>query len=70
MRRTVVSIPRAEPGTHTSGLKTLMPYTVSSRRKGVEIVRGICDQPYGCRDFEVADCNGYRLCFGQAIERP
>jgi predicted enzyme related to lactoylglutathione lyase len=36
--------------------------------KGVKIARGICDQPYGCRDFEVDDCNGYRLCFGQNLE--
>ena len=32
--------------------------------KGAKIVRGPCDQHYGCRDFEVEDCNGYRLCFG------
>lgn len=32
--------------------------------RGVTIVRAPCDQPYGCRDFEIADCNGYRLCFG------
>ena len=38
--------------------------------KGVKINRGICDQAYGCRDFEIEDCNGYRLCFGQMIERP
>ena len=37
--------------------------------KGVTIVRDICDQEYGCRDFDVDDCNGYRLCFGQNIER-
>lgn len=36
--------------------------------KGVTIARGLCDQPYGCRDFDVEDCNGYRLCFGQNIE--
>jgi len=36
--------------------------------KGVTIARGLCDQPYGCRDFEVDDCNGYRLCFGQDLE--
>jgi predicted enzyme related to lactoylglutathione lyase len=35
--------------------------------RGVTIVRDICDQPYGCRDFEVEDCNGYRLCFGQDL---
>ena len=33
--------------------------------RGVKIARGLCDQLYGCRDFEVDDCNGYRLCFGQ-----
>jgi predicted enzyme related to lactoylglutathione lyase len=36
--------------------------------KGVKISREICDQPYGNRDFDVEDCNGYRLCFGQDIE--
>jgi len=35
--------------------------------KGVTIARDICDQPYGCRDFDVEDCNGYRLCFGHAL---
>ena len=34
--------------------------------RGVTIVRPPCDQPYGCRDFEIADCNGYRLCFGHS----
>jgi predicted enzyme related to lactoylglutathione lyase len=38
------------------------------KSKGVRITRDICDQPYGCRDFDVEDCNGYRLCFGQDIE--
>lgn len=38
------------------------------RAKGVKIARDICDQPYGCRDFDVEDCNGYRLCFGQDME--
>jgi uncharacterized glyoxalase superfamily protein PhnB len=37
--------------------------------KGVKIARGICDQPYGCRDFDVEDCNGYRLCFGHNTEK-
>jgi predicted enzyme related to lactoylglutathione lyase len=32
--------------------------------KGVRIVRPLCDQEYGCRDFDIEDCNGYRLCFG------
>ena len=38
------------------------------KSKGVKITRDVCDQPYGCRDFDVEDCNGYRLCFGQDIE--
>jgi predicted enzyme related to lactoylglutathione lyase len=38
------------------------------KSKGVTIARGICDQPYGCRDFDIDDCNGYRLCFGQDME--
>ncbi len=36
------------------------------KSKAVRITRDICDQPYGCRDFDVEDCNGYRLCFGHA----
>jgi len=35
--------------------------------KGAKIARGICDQEYGCRDFDVLDLNGYRLCFGQNL---
>jgi uncharacterized glyoxalase superfamily protein PhnB len=38
------------------------------RSKGVTIARDICDQPYGCRDFDVEDLNGYRLCFGHDTE--
>jgi catechol 2,3-dioxygenase-like lactoylglutathione lyase family enzyme len=34
---------------------------------GVKIARPICDQEYGCRDFDIEDCNGYRLCFGQDL---
>lgn len=35
------------------------------RSRGVSIARDPCDQPYGCRDFEVLDPGGYRLCFGE-----
>jgi uncharacterized glyoxalase superfamily protein PhnB len=38
------------------------------KSKGVKITREIADRLYGCRDFDVEDCNGYRLCFGQDIE--
>jgi uncharacterized glyoxalase superfamily protein PhnB len=37
------------------------------KSKGVKIARDICDQHYGCRDFDVEDCNGYRLCFGKPL---
>lgn len=38
------------------------------QQKGIKITREICDQEYGCRDFEIEDCNGYRLCFGHNTE--
>ena len=38
------------------------------KSKRVKIVREICDREYGCRDFDIEDCNGYRLCFGQDLE--
>jgi predicted enzyme related to lactoylglutathione lyase len=38
------------------------------KSNGMKIAREICDQHYGCRDFDIEDCNGYRLCFGQDIE--
>jgi len=37
------------------------------KSRGVKMPRDICDQEYGCRDFEVEDCNGYRLCFGHVL---
>jgi len=37
------------------------------KSRGVKITRDVCDQAYGCRDFDVEDCNGYRLCFGQTL---
>jgi predicted enzyme related to lactoylglutathione lyase len=37
------------------------------KAKGVRIVRDIGDRIYRCRDFDIEDCNGYRLCFGQNI---
>jgi predicted enzyme related to lactoylglutathione lyase len=38
------------------------------KTKDVKIARELCDQPYGNRDFDIEDCNGYRLCFGHNIE--
>jgi predicted enzyme related to lactoylglutathione lyase len=36
---------------------------------GVKIVRPICDQDYEMRDFDIEDCNGFRLCFGHDISK-
>jgi predicted enzyme related to lactoylglutathione lyase len=36
-------------------------------KKGVKIAREPCDQPYGNRDFDIEDYNGYRLCFGHGL---
>ena len=38
------------------------------KSQGVKIVREIRDEPYGFRDFDIEDCNGYRLAFGQPLE--
>jgi predicted enzyme related to lactoylglutathione lyase len=35
--------------------------------KGVKIGRPLCDQEYGCREFDIEDCNGFRLCFGHCV---
>jgi predicted enzyme related to lactoylglutathione lyase len=37
------------------------------RTRGVTITRGVQGRPYGCRDFDIDDCNGYRLCFGHQM---
>jgi predicted enzyme related to lactoylglutathione lyase len=37
------------------------------KANGVKIVRDVSEKPYGCRDFDIEDCNGYRLCFGQPV---
>ena len=37
------------------------------KSKGVKIAREICNQVYECRDFEVDDSSGYRLCFGTPL---
>jgi predicted enzyme related to lactoylglutathione lyase len=37
------------------------------KSQGVQIVRDISDKMYGCRDFDIEDCDGYRLCFGHQL---
>lgn len=48
------------------GIDTLHARYLSA---GVEIVSGIATQPWGQRDFTIADCNGHHLCFS-APEAP
>lgn len=38
------------------------------KAKGVDIVRGPEDAPYGCRDFDVRDPDGHLIAFGQDLE--
>lgn len=35
--------------------------------RGARLLCEPCDQPHDCREFEVADMNGYILCFGQDL---
>jgi predicted enzyme related to lactoylglutathione lyase len=37
------------------------------KKAGVQIVRPMCDMEYNMREFDILDCNGYRLCFGQDV---
>ena len=36
---------------------------------GADVARGLCNQEYGCRDFDILDNNGYRLCFGHPLDQ-
>lgn len=38
------------------------------RAKGVEILRGPVDQPYGCREIDVKDPDGHIIGFGQDLQ--
>jgi catechol 2,3-dioxygenase-like lactoylglutathione lyase family enzyme len=38
------------------------------KRRGAQIYREVEDAPYGLRDFEVQDLDGYILCIGQYIK--
>jgi hypothetical protein len=55
---------RRQPAQGTAAKRALR----GVKAKGVTIARDLCDQPYGNRNFDVEDCNGYRLCFGHDIE--
>lgn len=36
-------------------------------RRGAKIDYGLCDQPYGCREFGIQDLDGYQIGFGQVV---
>ncbi len=37
-------------------------------QRGARIDYGICDQPYGCREFGIQDLDGYDIGFGQVMD--
>ncbi|MDQ8201816.1 VOC family protein [Pelagicoccus sp. SDUM812003] len=37
--------------------------------RGAKIDYGLCDQPYGCREFGTQDLDGYDIAFGQHIDQ-
>ncbi len=37
-------------------------------RRGARIDYGLCDQPYGCREFGAQDIDGHDIGFGQSVE--
>ena len=37
-------------------------------RRGAKIDYGLCDQPYGCREFGTQDLDGYDIGFGQVMD--
>jgi len=39
------------------------------KANGVAIVRPLCNQEYGMREFDILDCNGFRLCFGEDVSQ-
>ncbi len=40
------------------------------RERGATIDYGLCDQPYGCREFGIKDLDGYDVAFGQDLVVP
>jgi uncharacterized glyoxalase superfamily protein PhnB len=38
-------------------------------RRGAKIDYGLCDQPYGCREFGVQDIDGHDIAFGEFIKK-
>jgi hypothetical protein len=38
--------------------------------RGAKIDYGLCDQPYGCREFETQDLDEHDIGFGQVIGHP
>lgn len=37
------------------------------RGRGANLLYEPCDRPHDCREFEIEDLNGYRICFGQDL---
>jgi uncharacterized glyoxalase superfamily protein PhnB len=67
MRPNRVADPNGEPWDAYIWVEDADALFQEFKSRDVRIAREICNQPYGCRDFDVEDCNGYRLCFGQTV---
>ncbi len=37
------------------------------KNRGANIDYGLCEQPYGCREFGIQDLDGYDIAFGQDL---
>lgn len=68
MRPNPVADPERDPWDAYVWVENADALYAEFKSRGARIARDICDQPYGCRDFDVEDCNGYRLCFGHDTE--
>ena len=51
-----------------SGVTAL--YRRLRRRRDVEFLEPLCEQPYGDTEFAIADPNGYVLVFSELIRKP
>ena len=52
----------------TTGVTPL--YRRLRRRRDVEFLEALCEQPYGDTEFAIADPNGYVLVFSELIKTP
>ena len=57
--------PRPTPLNHYFYVDDVDGLAAELKSRGVEIIRGPCDQDYGCREIDVRDPDGHIIGFGQ-----